>query len=581
MRKESPAEAEYRRERLLKVQEIHHDWLSFLEEYLYVVDGGKSLATVQREIAEFIDEPHRFSVVHAQRSQAKSTIARAYTLFRIIHNPKFRVLIMTGESGLATKISKSIIDSIYAFPELKCLWPDIAAGDRSSVKWFDVHHSLRGDLPDPSIAARGIFSGIQGMRADLIIADDIEMLRNSETAGKRERLLNTFRDLPSICPQGRILALGTHQTTESIYNSFPEMGFCQRFWPGRVPTVEQRPWYGDNLAPSIQTLYENPENRTGCGLDGQQGIATCPEYLGEEVLNFNEKVQGGPFFQLQHMLNPKLQDMGIKPLKSNGIRVVALDRFDRLPLVLTVQGLMIHREGDQTYEMTRVIPDYQAMMEVPYVFAVIDPALGGLKSGDRTGYAVFGVVGGYLYVLDMGSWVGGYTTELMEKWAVTLAKYKPSEVFIESNAGNGALTYAFRPVLLNYADSCQWSVSLNDYRETGQKEVRGINRLAPVIGRGALVMTEGALCGMEDSLSDLPMDKRTRYRALFQITNVTRTKNSLLHDDTFDAISSGVDIAKDRLAVLSDQQESRNRASHQAIMSAMGRSSFNYSRSSF
>lgn len=581
MRKESPAEAEYRRERLLKVQEIHHDWLSFLEEYLYVVDGGKSLASVQREIAEFIDEPHRFSVVHAQRSQAKSTIARAYALFRIIHNPKFRVLIMTGESGLATKISKSIIDSIYAFPELKCLWPDIAAGDRSSVKWFDVHHSLRGDLPDPSIAARGIFSGIQGMRADLIIADDIEMLRNSETAGKRERLLNTFRDLPSICPQGRILALGTHQTTESIYNSFPDMGFVQRFWPGRVPTVEQRGWYGDALAPSIQELYENPVNRVGHGLDGQQGIPTCPEYLGEDVLNFNEKVQGPAFFQLQHMLNPKLQDMGVKPLKSNGIRVVALDRFDRLPLVLTVQGMMIHREGDQSYEMTRVVPDYSAMMESPYIFAVIDPALGGLKSGDRTGFAVFGVVGGYLYVLDMGSWVGGYTTELMEKWASTLAKYKPSEVFIESNAGNGALTYAFRPVLLNYADSVQWSVALNDYRETGQKEARGINRLAPVIGRGALVMTEGALRGMEDSLSDLPMDKRTRYRALFQITNVTRAKNSLLHDDTFDAISSGVDIAKDRLEILSDQQKSRDQASYRAIQSAIGRGFTNFKRGSF
>ena len=581
MKKESRAEAMYRHERLQKVQGIHSDWLSFLEEYLYVVDGGKKLAAVQREIAEFINEPNRFAVVHAQRSQAKSTVARAYALFRIIHNPKFRVLIMTGESGLATKISKSIIDSIYAFPELKCLWPDIAAGDRSSVKWFDVHHSLRGDLPDPSIAARGIFSGIQGMRADLIIADDIEMLRNSETAGKRERLLNTFRDLPSICPQGRILALGTHQTTESIYNSFPDMGFKQMFWPGRVPTVEQRGWYGDALAPSIQALYENPENRVGHGLDGQQGIATCPEYLGEEVLNFNEKVQGPAFFQLQHMLNPKLQDMGIKPLKSNDIRVVALDRFDRLPMVLNVQGVMIHREGDQSYEMTRVVPDYSAMMEAPYVFAVIDPALGGLKSGDRTGYSVFGVVGGYLYVLDMGSWVGGYTTELMEKWAVTLAKYKPSEVFIESNAGNGALTYAFRPMLLKYADSIHWSVSLSDFRETGQKEVRGINRLAPVIGRGALVMTEGALRGMEESLSDLPLDKRMRYRALYQITNVTRQKNSLLHDDTFDALSSGVEISKERLAILSDPVKSQEQASLRAIQSAMGRGFTNFKRSSF
>lgn len=568
MKKESKRDAQYRRERLKKVQEIHSDWLTFLETYLYMENF--TMAAIQREIGEFIGERHPLSVVHAQRGQAKSTIARGAAVFELIHNPKSRVLIITGETSLAKKISKSIIDSIYAFPELRCLWPDIAAGDRSSVQGFDVHHSLRGTDPNPSIAARSIFSGIQGMRADLIIADDIEMMNNSNTSGKREELLQRFRDLASI-NKGRILALGTHQTSESIYNSFPDMGFKQRFWSGRVPTVEQRVFYGDALAPSIQALYEDPANRVGCGMDGMQGLPTCPEFIGEDKLLSIEKMQGAPFFQLQHMLNPALNDAGIKPLKTDNIGVISLNRYDQLPVVVNKDHRFVHSEGTQQYTLTRVAADIGTLYERPYVIATIDPALGGLKSGDRTGYCVLGVVFGLIYVLDAGSWVGGYTEENMLQWATTLQKYKPSTVYVESNAGNGALTYSFRPILINHADTLDWSVSLEDVRETEQKEVRGINRLAPVIGRGSLIFTDEALRSMEESLSDLPYDKRMRYRLFYQIANVTRQKNSLLHDDSFDALSTAVNQVKERLQSSMERGEARDLASARAIQNFMGR----------
>lgn len=561
-KRESATLALKRLDKLRYLQELHSDWLSFLEQVMYI--EGFKMAEIQREIALFMaDEANKKTVIHAQRSQAKSTIARGYSLFSLIHNPRLRVVLFTGETSLARKFSKAMIDLFYAMPELSFMLPDKAAGDRDSVEAFDIHHSLRGLDPHPSIAAKSLMSGIQGMRGDIILADDVETYQNSYSSVLREDLIQRFRDLPSICTNGRIIVLGTHQTTESIYKQLPDMGFKQQFWPGRVPTVDQRPWYGDNLAPSIQALYENPENRTGRGVDGQQGIATCPEYLGEDVLCGKEQVQGGPFFQLQHMLNPTLSDESRKPLRTEMIKVVSLSHVNTLPVVLHTVG----EERIGEYGFTRVKWDSSEVQENPYVIATIDPALGGVKSGDRSGYCVLGVVSGYAYVLDAGSWKGGYSEELMTQWAVTLSKFRPSRIVMESNAGNGIITQTFRPILQDYAQQINWTVGLDDVRENGQKETRAINRLVPVMGRGALVVTEDAIRSMNVSLADVEPKLRESFSLWHQVNNITYQRNSLRHDDSIDALSLAIEQIRGRLQTVIKSEEAKERATLEFIQS--------------
>lgn len=566
-KRESATLALKRLDKLRYLQELHSDWLSFLEQVMYI--EGFRMAEIQREIALFMaDDANKKTVIHAQRSQAKSTIARGFSLFSLIHNPRLRVVLFTGEASLARKFSKAMIDLFYAMPELSFMLPDKAAGDRDSVEAFDIHHSLRGLDPHPSIAAKSLMSGIQGMRGDIILADDVETYSNSSSSVLREDLIQRFRDLPSICTNGRIIVLGTHQTTESIYKRLPDMGFKQRFWPGRVPTVDQRPWYGDNLAPSIQTLYEDPENRTGCGIDGQQGIPTCPEYLGEDVLVGKEQVQGAPFFQLQHMLNPTLSDESRKPLRTEMIKVVSLSQVNTLPVVLHTVG----EERIGNVGFTRVKWDSSEVQEKPFVIATIDPALGGVKSGDRTGYCVLGVVSGYAYVLDVGSWKGGYSEELMTQWAVTLSKFKPSRIIMESNAGNGIITQTFRPILQYYAQQHGWNVGLDDVRENGQKETRAINRLVPVMGRGSLVITDSAIRSMDESLADVEPKLRESFSLWYQINNITYQRNSLRHDDSIDALSLAIEQVRGRLQTIVKSDEAKDRATTDFIQSMIGQS---------
>lgn len=104
--------------------------------------------------------------------QAKTTIAACFAVWCLIHNPKYRILVVSAAETLSSEISTLIVRIIMTHPDLECLRPDTSAGDRSSVQAFDVHHTLKGVDKSPSVACIGITSTLPGKRADLILADD-------------------------------------------------------------------------------------------------------------------------------------------------------------------------------------------------------------------------------------------------------------------------------------------------------------------------------------------------------------------------------------------------------------------------
>ena len=103
-------------------------------------------------------------MIQAQRGQAKTTITACYAVWRIIHEPSTRILIVSSGDTMATEIANWVIQIIKNMDELKCLRPDKSAGDRESVKAFDVHFALKGPEKSPSIACMGITSNMQGKR---------------------------------------------------------------------------------------------------------------------------------------------------------------------------------------------------------------------------------------------------------------------------------------------------------------------------------------------------------------------------------------------------------------------------------
>src|SRR5690606_1674170 len=332
MARENHVEALLRWRKLELLQETYPHFVPFLQDMM--MELRFRTTWIQEDIAEFLEYGPLYLMVQAQRGQAKSTITAIYAVWHLIHNPEGRVLIISAGEKQANEISTLITRFIGNVDILECMRPDASAGDRTSVEAYDIHHSIKGLDKSPSVACVGINGNLQGKRATLLIADDVESKKNSKTATSRADLLDLTRDFTSICEVGRIIYLGTPQSQDSIYNTLPSRGFAVRVWPGRYPTKAQMDWYDDRLSPTLLArLKAHPELAYGGGVLGDQGQPT-DDRLNEEVLQKKERDQGPAYFQLQHMLSTTMTDALRYPLKTENLVVMRLGG-DRFPMSLT------------------------------------------------------------------------------------------------------------------------------------------------------------------------------------------------------------------------------------------------------
>lgn len=529
---ESPELAALRWDQLHILQEEYKNFIPFLEEVM--AELGFSTTDIQREIGGFMEFGPQYLMVQAQRGQAKTTVAAAFSVWCLIHSPSHRILVLSAGGNQASDIATLIVRLIMTMDILECMRPDKMAGDRTSTEKFDIHHSLKGTDKSASIECHGIDSNLQGLRADLILADDVESGKNSATQVQRAKLLHITKDFTSINSTGRIIWLGTPQTLESIYNSLEGRGVTIRIWPGRYPTEAQLTFYGTRLAPGILSrLRANPALGTGGGLLGDQGQPIDPVILNEQQLQFKELDQGTAYFQLQHMLNTTLSDAMRYPLKPELLTVLR-SAGSRWPLQI-VRGMLdtavrMFSYANHSFKMMAPHEVSQETASLEQTWAYVDPAAGGANA-DETAWAIGGILSGNIVVLSVGGIPGGYTVDKLEYLADLMKKWNVGGVTIEKNMGFGAFREVWLPVLRK-KHNCE----VQDDLVTGQKELRIINTLSPVMGRGALVFSEAAVEEDRDLLARYQPSMQSSYSLFYQLAKMTAARNALVHDDRADAL---------------------------------------------
>jgi hypothetical protein len=541
-------------ERWAELELLQKHYAKF-ETFLYDVITellGFTCTDIQLDIGQWIAYGPKYRMAQAQRGQAKTTITAAYIVWRIIHNPRARAIILSAGSELAQEVAHWVIQIIENMPELECLRPDVSLGDRNSVRAFDIHRDLKGAEKSPSISCMGITSNVQGKRADILVADDIESSKNSQTATQRQRLLHLTRDFTSICSTGDIIYLGTPQNSDSVYNSLPSRGFGVRIWPGRYPTKEELPNYQKFLAPLLQKrINDNPKLQTGGGPSYDRGQPTDPVLLSEDVLTAKEIDQGRAYFQLQHMLDTKLMDADRYPLKSE--RLVFMDIHpSRAPTQINWAA----------FEDQRIFPPQGFPLQEAYYKATgsgeefaeyvggvmyIDPAGGG-KNGDEIGYAVTKFLAGLIFCPDIGGMPGGYEDRKLEELADIAVRNKVKIVKIEENFGKGAFAKIFQPVLFKKAKAAGLTIGIEEVWESGQKELRIIDTLEPIISAHRLIVDIKLLQKDWDMVQRYAAEHRSVFSLFFQIARITRDKGSLIHDDRLDALAGSCRHWVDALA---------------------------------
>lgn len=532
--------------------------------FLYVVWKHLNLpdpTPVQYDIAAYLQaayendpEVGRRIVIEAFRGVGKSWITSAFVCWLLLKDPQLRILVVSASkerSDSFTVFTKRLISDIPLLMHLQA-----EPGQRDSSIMFDVGPAA----PDhaPSVKSVGITGQMTGSRAHVIIADDVETPKNSLTQLQRERLGELVKEFDAILkPGGSIIYLGTPQTEESLYNILGQRGYRQRIWPVRYPGAKLVEAYGESLAPWIlREVQEDPS---------KAGKPTDPLRFDDLDLIEREASYGRSGFALQFMLDTSLADADRYPLKVGDLIVMDLDKevgpvkvtWGSGPQQILEDVPNVGLAGDRAHGPMFVSDEFT---EYTGCVMAIDPSGRG---GDELGYAVVKILHGRLFVMEATGLQGGYASKNLEFLAKECQKYGVNDVVIESNFGDGMFAKLFQPILARYHPA-----HIEEVRSSTRKELRIIEDLEPVLNQHRLVMDKRILS------DDVSTEERD-YQLFYQMTRLTKDKDSIRHDDRLDALAMAVrfwldNMSRDDEMAAQEYQEEQLDAMLEDFMESVG-----------
>ena len=496
---------------------------------------------VQYDIAEYLQTSGKRSIIQAFRGVGKSYITSAYVVWRLMLDPDLKIMVVSASKERADAFSMFTQRLIMEMPLLAHLIPD------KDQLWSRIAFNVNGAMAShsPSVKSVGITGQLTGSRADLIIADDIEVPNNSQTQQMREKLTTLVTEFDAVLKPldtSKIIYLGTPQTEESLYDALQDKGYITRIWPSRYPRPDQVNRYGDRIAPTLMDeLIAN---------DKLEWQPTDPMRFDEEDLLERELSYGRSGYALQFQLDTSLSDADRHPLKLKDLIVMSVD-ISKAP-EKPIHGTLSHLEvkdvpnlgmrGDRFYEPFKLSGDW-----VDYSGSVmaIDPSGRG---SDETSYCVLKMLNGFLYCPDAGGVDGGYSGQTLESLVDIAKRNKVNYVLVESNFGDGMFSELIKPYFTK-----AYPVTLEEVRHSKQKELRIIDTLEPVMNQHRLVFDKDVIQKDYDSIQKYPNDIAQRYSLFYQMTRITKDRGALAHDDRLDALAMATAYWVEQMATDADE----------------------------
>lgn len=532
---------------------MHDDFRKFLF-FVWQHLGLPAPTPIQYAMAWFLQHGPKRLIIQAFRGCGKSWITAAFVLWCLWRDPQMKILVISASKDRADAFSIFVKRLIHDIEMLQFLAPK--GNQRDSNIAFDVGPAT----PDqsPSVRSAGITSQITGSRADLIIPDDVEVPNNSGTEDQREKLATRVSEFDAILkPGGRIACLGTPQCAESLYNVLRKRGYKTRIWPARYTTGKriedgnEIDVYDGALAPDILEHVEtHPEALHG---PHGEGHSTEPTRFSNEDLRERETSYGKSGFNLQFMLDTSLSDAHKYPLKTRDLIVMDLDK-KIAPVQLTwasghqqvIEEIPnVGLNGDRMHR-----PLYTSEAFVPYQGIVmhIDPSGRG---ADECAYAVTANLNGLLFLLAWGGIRGsGYDETTLTALALIAKEFSVNEILAESNFGDGMFNRLFEPYLRRI-HPC----TLDEYKVSGQKERRVLDKLEPILNQHRLVVDKTVALANSEAHGEAA----TVRLGMYQLTHLTSERGSLKHDDRIDVLAESVGYWTERLDFDNRDGEARHR----------------------
>ena len=480
------------------------------------------------------------------RGCGKSWVTAAFVLWILFCDRDKKIMVVSASKQRADDFSIFCQRCILDFP-----WLNHLAPSDDDQRWSRISFDVAGCRPaqSPSVKSVGIGGQLTGSRADIIIADDIEVPNNSATDMMREKLLQLVTEFESVLtpkPDSRVVFLGTPQTTFTIYRTLRDRGYTPMVWPARYP--KSIVGYEDVLA---QELQEDIETH------GLESLIWKPTDTRFSEINLLEREQSmsRSNFMLQFMLDTSLSDALKFPLKISDIIALPLDgkvgpsslvwRADKSTL-LDLPAVAL--PGDRWHGPAETGPS------VPFgeTIVAVDPSGRGK---DETVAMVLSQINGNLFLREIFASTDGYSDTTLCGILRMAKKFGATKCLIESNFGDGLVM----EVMKKHAIEMRVGLEFEEVRSTTRKEDRIIDTLEPVLNQHRLVVDTRLVTWDYQSNNDMAPEERLPRMLMYQLTRMCREKGAVKHDDRLDCLSLGVKYFQDVMAVSQVEQDKRLR----------------------
>lgn len=532
-------------------------------DFMEYVNDHRAWAQVQEAAAKELlrgEVEGARKILMAFRGAAKTYVVTTNSVYRLRENPLEEVLVVSATDTYASAISTMAFNMVSKFDWLA---GDMApsSAQRQSALSFDVR-GARQASKDASFTARGIFGQITGLRATLILGDDLETPNTSETQLKRTQLRHRMSELGGaiIKPGGDIILLGTAQNEETVYKEYAEeKGYELRIYPIVYPKPDEvAKRYGTRLAPHIkEPLDRNPL---------LAGTSTEARFTERDIEK--RKIEWGTTeFARQFKMWVDAGADRLYPLKLKDLVVFeftppnpATQNKLHLPAQIVWTPLRDQRLRDLQLDSlpgdgaVYAPMSMDVLLPAEEVICQIDPSGEG---SDETAWTILAGLSGRVYMCHQGASLEGATEETLKAIAADCALWGVQVVKIESNFGQGMMSSLLEPHLKKAG--CTAEV-LAERAGQVQKEKRIVETLEPLMSSHRLVVNAGVFRRDFDiPYKSVEEAKRRFYRLTYQITRLTKVKGCLRHDDRVDSLAAGCDHFAERLKEALDKQEGRSR----------------------
>jgi hypothetical protein len=483
---------------------------------------------VQLDIADFLQNgPHRL-LVRGFRGMAKTWITAAFCDWELLRDCTTQITLSSAGEDLSIDTLRLMRNWLTLVPFLNHMAPMEAKtkGLRDAAKKFDVIGAPQGERM-ASVRAIGITGHMPGGRAHVLVADDVETNQNTVTREQRVALRTRFEGYEHLMypDRSRIIVLGSPQHEDSLYDHLAdEYGYSVRTYPMVYPEASEKV---PHLAPMLRAALDEGER--------QPGDPIWPERFGLEVI-LERKALCRTTWLMQYMLVSNLSEANRYPLKLSDFIVNSVGAYEA-PTWLQ-WGLTDHSGSTSIEDIPSVgfgadgfhRPTRVAQEWIGYhgVKAVLDPAGGGTRNPDEMAWAIGGQLHGFLHVKFVDGLTGGATQENLERLVTSLRRHGAQELHVETNFGGDMLAKLLTPIIERFTVKKSeefpngWACAILPYHAVGQKEVRIIDALEPVMNQHRLVI-------------DPEVARDTVL--MRQLTRVTRERGCLEHDDRLEVLA--------------------------------------------